>query len=110
MADERDEQRDGRAVDGRSAGDGGRVERDGGGPVVVEERVFLALGDEAGEVGGEEREVGCEREERERVGEWGGEDEDLVVWAEVLARGDRWLWIGVSSRGVLGCQRLAIEQ
>ena len=37
---------------------GARIEWDGGGPVVVEERVFVELGFESGEVGGEEGEVG----------------------------------------------------
>lgn len=48
-----------------------------GGPVVVEEGVFVAFGLEAREAGGEEGEVGGEGEEGEGVGEWGGDEEDL---------------------------------
>lgn len=48
-----------------------------GGPVVVEEGVFVAFGLEAREAGGEEGEVRGEGEEGEGVGEWGGDEEDL---------------------------------
>ena len=47
------------------------------GPVVVEKGVFIALGFEAWEAGGEESEVGCEGEEWEGVGERRGDEDDL---------------------------------
>ena len=43
----------------RGFGGGAREEVGGCGPVVVEEGVFVAFGFEAGEAGGEKREVGC---------------------------------------------------
>lgn len=48
-----------------------------GGPVVVEEGVFVGVGAEAGEARGEEGEVGGQGEEGEGVGCGGGEEEDL---------------------------------
>lgn len=64
-----------------------------GGPVVVEEGVFVAFRLEAREAGREEGEVGGEGEEGEGVGEWGGDEEDLEGGGGVLALlgGKGWL-------------------
>lgn len=62
---------------------GGGVERFGGGPVVVEERVFVLgqRGDGLRQARVEQGEVGGQGEQGERVRVWWGEEEDLEwVW------------------------------
>lgn len=65
---------------GGGGGMGTRIEVCGSGPVVVEERVFFALGLESGETGGKKGEVRGEAEEGEGEGGRGegGEEEDLL--------------------------------